>query len=336
MKTFYTKALVLATAVATCTGVNAQDYHLSHYESAPLYLNPALTGMPRDIKGVYRITSDFRSQWKSLGINSFKTFYVGYDHEIKTRNDRFGVGGYMINHRAGLGQFNSFTIMASGSYDITKRKSPHILRTGIQVGILNKSYRNYDYTFNEQYNANTGEFDPSMNSNEDFQRASIYRFDAAAGIYYKYYDVHSKCWPSLGVALHHITMPNESFTSVERRLPIRYVIHSDCRIALQKELAITPKVLFMSQGKAIEINGGAQLTYKVDDRFTIIPGIWYRYKDAIIADLGFQLGNTTLRFSYDINTSYLNRYTGGRGAFEVSLVMIGKKGEPLVPVRSFF
>ena len=81
--------LLLVTGLLLNVNGIAQDYHLSHYDAAPLYLNPALTGMSKDIRGDYRITSDFRSQWKSLGIKQYKTFYVGYDMPIIKKENRF-------------------------------------------------------------------------------------------------------------------------------------------------------------------------------------------------------------------------------------------------------
>jgi len=328
--------LLVTGLLLTADGI-AQDYHLSHYDAAPLYLNPALTGMSKDIRGDYRITSDFRSQWKSIGIKPFKTFYVGYDMPIEKKENRFGVGGYIINHRAGIGQFNTFSLMASGSYDITKgKKNPHIFKTGLQLGFLNKAYAQENFTFNEQYNTSTGEFDQTTDNREDFQKASIFKFDAAFGLYYKYLDPEEKYTPSAGLALQHITMPDESFTAYKSKLPIRYTFHTDCKININEKWDVTPKLLFMLQARATEFNFGAQGSYKIDDNFKVLPGIWYRNKDALILDLAFQFTNNYLRFSYDINTSYLNSYSGGRGAFEISLILVGKKGEPLVPVRKYF
>lgn len=337
MKTNQLKTALLFCCLTAAGSVMAQDYHLSHYDAAPLYLNPALTGMSKDIRGDYRITSDFRSQWKSLGIKQFKTFYAGYDMNIIKKEERFGVGGYIINHRAGIGQFNTFSIMTSGSYDITKGyRNPHVFKTGIQLGLLNKAFNDGNFTFNEQYNSSTGEFDQSMDDLENFQKTSIFRFDAAFGLYYKYLDPEEKYIPSVGLALQHVTMPNESFTSYKSKLPIRYTFHTDCKIKINEKWDITPKVLFMMQARATEFNFGAQGSYKIDDNFKVLPGIWYRNKDALVLDLAFQFTNNYLRFSYDINTSYLDTWTGGRGAFEVSLVLVGKKGEQLVPIRKYF
>ena len=338
MKTFIKiNTILLVTGLLLNENGIAQDYHLSHYDAAPLYLNPALTGMSKDIRGDYRITSDFRSQWKSLGIKQFKTFYTGYDMPIVKEENRFGVGGYIINHRAGIGQFNTFSLMASGSYDIMKgNKNPHIFKTGLQLGFLSKAYDQDKYIFNEQYNSSTGEFDAAADNMENFQKASIFKFDAAFGLYYKYLDPEGKYTPSVGLALQHITMPNESFTSYKSKLPIRYTFHTDCKIKINEKWDVTPKFLFMLQAKTTELNLGAQGSYKIDDNFKVLPGIWYRNKDALILDLAFQFTNNYLRISYDINTSYLNTYTGGKGAFELSLVLVGKKGEQLVPIRKYF
>jgi hypothetical protein len=62
----------------------------------------------------------------------------------------------------------------------------------------------------------------------------------------------------------------------------------------------------------------------------IIGGCDWRYKDAVIIHLGVKQDSYALRFSYDVNTSYLKSYTNGRGAWEVSLVYTGEKGKSFI------
>ena len=332
MKIFLYTSFVLAVGV---NSLQAQDYHLSHYDAAPLYLNPALTGMSQDVEGDFRITTDTRTQWRALGVKPFTTYYAGYDMVLRKGDERFGVGGYIINNRGGIGNFNTFNFMVSGAYDIIKSGSPHVLRTGLNMGLMNKSFRFDNYLFDSQYSQTSGDFDSGMPSNENMLSSSIFRFDAAFGVYYKYTDDSKAFTPAVGLALHHVTMPRENFSDAEARLPIRWVVHTDCKIVTGEKTFVTPKVLFMQQAKATELNAGFNFGYKINDDFALVPGFYYRNKDAFVADIGIQFGKNTLRFSYDINTSYLSRFTGGRGAFEISLVMIGEKGKPIIPAISF-
>ncbi|MFN3916591.1 MAG: PorP/SprF family type IX secretion system membrane protein [Flavobacteriales bacterium] len=326
---------ILPILVACATTLQAQDYHLSHYDAAPLYLNPALTGMSHDMEGDFRASINSRNQWRALGTKPFTTYYAGYDMVLKKGDERFGAGGYIINNRGGIGNFNTFNFMASGAYDIIKSGSPHVLRTGLNMGLMNKSFRFDNYSFDNQYSNTTGDFDQSLAHNENFMSSSLFRFDAAFGVYYKYADDSKIYTPAVGIALHHVTMPKENFSDAEARLPIRWVAHTDCKIITNEKTFVTPKVLFMQQAKAMELNMGFNFGYKINNDFAIVPGFYYRNKDAFVADLGIQFANNMLRFSYDINNSYLSQFTGGRGAFEISLVMVGEKGKPILPAMSF-
>src|ERR1041385_7187272 len=104
MKILYS---ILAGCLAASTAYAQEDYHLSQMEAAPLYLNPAMTGMFCGEKGDYRISSDYRSQWTSLGIKPFSTAYLSYDmpvrkiNHMRRTNNKWGVGGYLIDNKAG-------------------------------------------------------------------------------------------------------------------------------------------------------------------------------------------------------------------------------------------
>jgi type IX secretion system PorP/SprF family membrane protein len=330
MKIFkYTLSLFIVLGTMTLT---AQDYHLSQYDAAPLYLNPALTGLSHDVEGDYRITINSRSQWRALGNKPFSTQYAGYDMVMNEWGKRFGVGGYLINNRGGIGSFNTFNFMLSGAYDIINdASSPHILRSGINIGLMNKSVRFDNYSFDSQYSYVNGGFDQNLNNYENNLNNSLFRFDAALGIYYKYADESNSYKPSAGLSVHHITMPKDAFFETNARLPMRWVFHTDCWFDLNDQMYLLPKVLYMNQGKANELNLGLSYGYKFNDEYSIIPGFYYRNKDAFVFDIGFKFANNILRLGYDINTSYLSQYTGGRGAFEISLVVLGIKGKSVLP-----
>jgi type IX secretion system PorP/SprF family membrane protein len=327
--TQYIVSLLIAFGAMTLT---AQDYHLSQYDAAPLYLNPALAGLSHDVEGDYRVTIDSRSQWRALGNKPFSTQYAGFDMVMHQWDKRFGVGGYLINNRGGIGSFNTFNFMASGAYDIINdASSPHVLRTGLNIGLMNKSVKFDNYSFDSQYSYLNGGFDQSLNNNENNLNNSLFRFDAAMGIYYKYVEKGKPYQPAAGLSVHHFTMPRDAFFETRARLPMRWVFHTDCFFELNEKMYITPKVLFMHQAKANELNVGLSYGYIINEEYSIIPGIYYRNKDAFVFDIGFKFANNILRLGYDVNTSYLSQFTGGRGAFEVSLVVVGVKGKSVLP-----
>ncbi|MDO8998526.1 MAG: PorP/SprF family type IX secretion system membrane protein [Bacteroidota bacterium] len=312
-----------------------QDFHVSHYDVATMYLNPALTGVYGLEKGDYRVYVDQRSQWRALGIKPYLTSYIAYDMPCKIKNKSVGLGGYIINNNSGIGNYNTLTFMPSASYNVLgdKAKYKHVLTVGLQMGLFYRSTNPNKLNYDVQYslNNNGGAFDQNIANNEAYNRVNITRFDANFGLFYRYVELNKKARPYAGFTMAHLTRPNESMTGAQSQLPIKWVGNAGCDIKLDEKLDITPRILFMSQAKAYEFTSGFLFYYKMNENNTkVFAGFDYRLKDACIISLGLKHDNYAVRLSYDINTSYLNKYTRSRGAFEVSLVYTGEKG------KSFF
>ena len=308
--------------------LNAQDFHLSQYDAAVLYLNPALTGSYFQEKTDYRICADYRSQWKSVSGNPYSTAYLSFDMPV----NRYGIGGYIINNHAGAGGFNSFNFMLSGTYQITNHNTgPHFLSVGLQAGLLNKGFNPDNFTYDSQYSGSSSSgFDANLSSNETFTKTNILKFDANMGVYYKYKQKFTKLNPFVGLSVFHVTMPDESFTDEEKRLPVRMSLHGGTDIHINKGFKLTPKILFMTQDKATEINAGILGFYNIrETKYDVILGLDYRVKDAVIIQFGIKQDGHQFRVSYDINTSYLNKFSGNRGGIEFSLIFSGRKKEKL-------
>jgi len=307
--------------------VQSQDFHVSQYDAVNLYMNPALTGVYFKPKIEYSVATAYRSQWKSISGKSFSTFIISFDKSFR----RFGLGGIVVNNRSASGGFNNFMGLLSGSYQIMNdRRGPHSLTVGVQAGFLNKSFNPDKFTFDSQYSSGTaGGFDNNLPSQEQFDRTSIFKIDAHMGIFYKYIENSSLIHPFAGISVFHVTMPDESFTESESRLPIRVNGNAGVDFIVGDLVTLKTSALYMIQGTATEINGGVLVYYNISESdYDVIGGIHYRWKDAIIAQAGLRFQNHTFRMSYDINTSFLSQYSGKKGGVEFTLVMTGKKKTP--------
>lgn len=309
--------------------IQAQDFHLSQHREAALYMNPALTGtytgIYQDEDSDYRIALDTRSQWGALGIKPYNTAYLGYDMKY----ERFGIGAYLINNQSGSGNINMLQFQVSGNYNIIERDEPHILTAGLQLGLFNKSFNPQEFTYHNQYSSALGGFDANAQSGEAFGKTNKLNFDANIGAFYKYNEDDNMAKPYIGVSTYHLTMPNESFYSEKQRIPMRWVVSAGSDLEINEEFYIQPDLLFMYQGGAREILFNANTKYVFDDTYSVLFGAGYRFSDALVFNIGLKHKRNILKFSYDINTSFLNEYTGGRGAMELTIVLLGKKGEPL-------
>jgi type IX secretion system PorP/SprF family membrane protein len=314
------KVLTLVFACAL-VGAKAQDFHLSQYDMAPLYYNPAVTGVffNKDIK--MRVAGNYRSQWQKLQGKPYSSVAVSWDMPL---DDRFGIGVMVMDHIAGTSNFGTFQFMASGSYRITSANSRnHVLTTGLQLGLFQKRFSDDALLFENQYDATNG-LDPNLPHGEVFSRYRMIRFDANMGIYYKYIDKNGRFDPSVGLGVYHLTMPNESFTGQKHRLPIRWAATAACDIHAREDLTFTPNVLFMYQRKAMELNAGLLVNYAMQgSQYSLLAGGSYRHKDAIVIHLGFKQGENVFRLSYDVVTSNLKNYGGRRGGFEMGVIYTG-------------
>jgi type IX secretion system PorP/SprF family membrane protein len=307
-----------------------EDYHLSQFNAASLYLNPALTGMYLGERGDYRITSDYRSQWRALGLKPYTTAFISYDMPLHKYENKWGVGGYLIDNKSGVGKFQTLNAMGSAAYNIIDGTNEHYLTAGLQMGILYKSFDPTSYTFGVQYSSASGTFEQTINNEENFSKTSLVKFDANMGVFYKYMGRGKKYHPSAGFSVYHATKPNDTFSDYKSRLPMHFIFHTACDFELNDEMMLQPHFLYMNQAKAYEANIGALFFYKIKkSSLDMIVGCDYRYKDAIVAHFGFRQNQHYFRFSYDINTSTLKTYSGGKGAWEFSLILVGIKDQPM-------
>lgn len=308
----------------------AQDFHLSQIDAAPHYFNSGLTGMYLGEKGDYKIYADYRSQWRSFGIKPYSTFYMAYDMPFKKQ---FGLGGYLISNRNGAGGINSIQVMPSAAYRITKdADGEHQLSVGAQAGIIYRSFDPERYTYEKQFSPDSPTiFDQTIASGETFNKMSQVKFDAGMGVFYKYKKSDWKAHPFVGYSVYHLTRPNQTFTDIQKdKMPMRWVYQLGAHYKINEKVTVTPVILYMIQAKAQELNLGATGDYLLKDtKYTILYGLNYRSKDALILQAGMKYGPHIFMFSYDINVSSLNDYTNGKGAFEFSVKLTGIKGTSL-------
>lgn len=303
---------------------NAQDAHLSQYFANPLYLNPSMTGM---YSGTSRVHLHYRSQWRSLTNNPFVTTAVSCDKKVK----KIGLGGLIINSKAGKGSLNVLNFVVSGAYDFSIDSAKlHHISIGTQMGLIHKSVNISELTFENQYvSANGGSFDPSIPSGENFYNRSVTLPDFNFGFRYDYTSDKTLTNPFIGISVFHFNEPGESFFGNNNKLPKRYIIDGGVKININRKIQITPLFLFMYELNASEMTTGILTNYYFRQlNAGLIYGIAYRNKDAAIIYLGLKYQNFIYRLSYDVNISSLSPVSRGRGGFELSITYIRSKTPP--------
>ncbi|MEJ6617539.1 MAG: PorP/SprF family type IX secretion system membrane protein [Crocinitomicaceae bacterium] len=311
-------ALFLSVFVHTAS---AQDAHLSMYDAAPLYLNPALTGV---MDGDFRLHAQYRTQWKAVNFKPYTSILASFDMPIK----KWSFGIQISNFRAGFGNFNVIQGLLSTSYNtaIDKRKN-NFLSFGVQAGVMQKSLEHQLLSFNNQYNlSNGGDFDQTIVSGENFGAQSVVLPAVnVSGIYY-FAKQKSRLNPFIGFSAFNLLNSKESLFGQDNRLPFRYYIHAGTRINITELLYVIPKVLIMQQGTFNEQTFAAEVGYFLKGSETyLLGGVIYRNKDALVATLGFKKAAFIFKVGYDFNLSSLTSASTGRGGLELSLTYTHKK-----------
>lgn len=319
------KIIAVAVLVFTAGICRGQDYHLTHYDAAKIYLNPAMTGM---FDGYYRIHANYRNQWSAVASNPFQTAALAFDMPVK----RYGWGVQMMNSRAGLGNFNELSLTLSGAYDLQcDKKNYHHVAFGMSVSGVQKSVDMGRLTWHNQYDPSHNNFNSSVSSGESTDIESDYNMMINAGVLYYYAKDGSRVNPFIGVSAFNLNRPDESFLGSTSKLPIHYILHTGARIGINERLVLCPRFLYMMQTNDREMIYGllANIYLPNQDAYLIV-GPTFRQKDAAIVEVGLKMGQFTYRLSYDVNISTLKPATNNRGAIEFSLIYVAKRKVPVV------
>jgi type IX secretion system PorP/SprF family membrane protein len=317
------KIHIIAAGMLFCCIMQAQDFHLSLYDAAPLFLNPAMTGL---VEGKVRAHAQYRNQWSSVAYKPFTTSLVSFDMS----KGKWGFGGQISNERAGIGNYNVLQALASVAYAIPLDKNRfHNLSLGLQAGFNQKRIEYQIYTFDNQWSTSGGgTFDKSISSNENFSGQTQFEEVVNFGALYYYAKQQSRINPFVGFSAFNLTQPKEAFLGGDNRLPMRFYAHTGVRINISELLYCIPKVLIYQQKNI------TQQTYALDagyyfkgEKFYALAGFILRVKDASVANFGIRKDNYIIRMGYDFNTSTLSGTSKTRGAYEISLTWLGKKAK---------
>ena len=334
------RKIILAFVILSClsTQISAQlDIHFSQFYAAPLTLNPAMTGV---MNCQQRIGLNYRNQWASvLRDKAYQTVNAEFDGKATVgRYDYFGYGVDLFTDQAGSLNFRQSDVAASFSY--AKRMSGYRSRAsylvaGARIGLDNHAVNVQDAHWGSQNN--NGVFDGNINSGEtSFGRDSYLFLDVSAGLmWFTVIDENTNYF--FGAAYDHLNRPNVSFTggttAVSKPLDSKITLHAGGEFRTNDRISLLPGIVTFIQGKAMEINGGTSVRFLMGSskRSTeaLQFGGWVRLvnnnnsgigTDAIILSTRFDYNNTSIGFSYDINTSQLKTASNGNGGFEFSLI----------------
>lgn len=340
MSSLKIKHIVIGSLLSCLCGGSmlAQDVHFSQFTETPQLLNPAATGV---YNGYMRAILNYKNQWTAMG-KAYNTGAASFDIPMFDYNERkahLGAGLNFFSDRAGDSQFGLTQVNLCISAILPVSKSSKF-STGISIGGAQHKANLNSLVWGNQYNG-TG-FDPNINSYESTPVSSFMYFDLGAGIYYEYnsgkitFERNEAKRLGIGVAYYHINRPTQKYFSVSEKLYGKIVAtingHFD---KTGTKLSIRPSAMFALQGPNMEITAGCALRYRLKNGTKITGfysesgiaiGVNYRYQDAIIPYLFYELKDFGIGVSYDLNVSSYKKASHLNGGAEVSLKYFIQKG----------
>lgn len=323
----------------------AQDQHFTQFYSAPLTINPALTG---SIDAKYRMGLIYRDQWRNVLDNPATTIAGALDLRFpivwrgaKLR-DAAGVGLMFFNDKNPGTDFTTTQIALSGAYHKSLNKvSNQFLSLGVQIALSQRNVNYENLTFEDQFNGTTGF---TVGTAESLPPNNFSYADYAVGLNYSYAPVN-KTGFFAGFAIHHFLEPQMSFyfdevnpeESPSNTLFTKYSGQLNVQIPLGKKFELSPRTFFAKQGPHLELNAGTNFRILISDlnNTALHIGSWVRTvgneddsfgMDAVIIMFGFEVGDFLVGASYDASVNDLRVTSTGlsRSALEFSLVYLGE------------
>ena len=317
------KILIWAITLGLLEGHRAigQDLHFSQYFNSPLTINPANTGFIPDAN--YRLGVNYRDQWANIPV-PYETMSAFGDAQLLRNQLTYGwlgVGGAVLEDNAGSGDLVSTTVYGSIAYHQLLGLSS-LISAGFNVGYAQKMIDLAKLTFGDQWNGKF--FDASLPTNEPITQTSANYLDLQAGLNYAYFP-NDNIYINLGFSVAHLNTPRETFYAGDNQIPRRYIAFLNASIKLSELLIINPSGYYTTQAGASELVFGGYLSYNLsgDGAKQLFGGVYYRWNDAAIPMVGYQLSNIKMMFSYDATVSSLGNFNQHNGAYELSLIYLG-------------
>lgn len=318
--------------------VTAQDPQFSQFYAAPLYMNPAFAGSTQQ----GRVGLNYRNQWPSIDAN-FSTVSAYADFFIEDKNS--GIGGILTRDYVGIVGLQSISLGLQYAYQLQLTEDISF-RPGVQVAVVNRSINFGDLRFGDQFDPATGAIVNSTAEALNTGQSKFFPDISFGGLLFS-----NSAW--LGVALHHITEPNQSILGEKDNLDSKFSIHGGYKFyfkpgvlgtglyARPRERSIAPVFQYRSQGPFSQADIGLYYTFE-----PLIVGTWYRgipfqtvngfaNNESIVLLLGLTLKGQkdilNIGYSYDYTISQLG--VGSGGAHEFSLVYSWPTRNPRKPPK---
>ncbi len=312
MNRLYRIAVIIMMILAPAF-VQAQDVTFSQTYETPLYLSPSFTGLTNGC----RISLTYRNQWPGIG-TAYQNYLLCADHFLERYSSGIGLMWLCDNQGKGLLTDNKVSLLYAYEFAINKSL---FVRPGISFTFgqrkldQSKMITYTDITADGKY--------VTGGSSIEFDRTKASHVDAGASVML-YNDFF---WA--GASFDHLTQPDVSFTDVKDKIGMKITAFAGYKLTYQEYYrgaepkTMTFAVNYKHQYSFNQLELGAYWYYAPIEVGVAYRGLFFQMAgeinniDAIIPNIGVNIGSLRIAYSYDMTLSDLSAF--GNGSHEVSL-----------------
>jgi len=290
--------------------LQGQDTYFSQFYSSVLFLNPAFTGTAQ----MARFSASYRNQYPTLG-TTYATYNAAFDMPVDLLQG--GIGLNVTNDVQGDGIMNRFSVDGIYSYALVVNREITI-NAGFQASYMLRSLTVSNLIFPDGLDGSTGLY---TGPGEEISNRTTGYPDFSIG-----FVGYSRTWYA-GVAVHHLTRPNMSFSKNYREpLSRRYTLHGGIYIYIfEKKLGreavrLNPNLVIIQQGRQRQVNLGLEAFRK-----GLFTGIWFRQRrdfglSTAMVVAGYEHERFRFGYSFDFNVANPWKSNVGMGAHELTFL----------------
>jgi type IX secretion system PorP/SprF family membrane protein len=324
---------VSVTLVLLLAGSNiahAQAYRFSQFYAAPLYLNPALSGLENKM---YAGINHRTQQQANVKFHTSQASFI-YPVMLKGPVNRHigGAGITLLRDAAGIaGELvtNGVSLSYAHNLKLDFYGVNHLV-LGLQGSYYQQRVETGNFTWGSQVTAGgfNRDITPAFSRNVRANGLGV-----NAGLVWVFNSKNMRYRPDLpfssylGFAAANLNQPSMSFTDASDPLPIQYKIHGGANVQLSRKFSVQPSAMVLNQEYLTQVDVGAFMVFKHEfksnvmqntTRIQLHTGAWHRLNNAFIILLGASNGVFSTAVSYDTN-SFTPGSTASGTAFELSL-----------------
>jgi type IX secretion system PorP/SprF family membrane protein len=308
----------LSVLLALCNLGLSQDVNFSQFYETPLLRNPALAGI---FTGDIRVKASLRSQWAAITV-PYKTQALSAEYKLPLNagGDWLTLGMQVTNDIAGTIKLRKTAVLPVVSFNKSLSEvNDSYLSVAFMGGPVSTQFNPTELVTHQ---AN----DPALLNSSGYTY-----WDMGAGITYSSNygdDIHY----FVGASMYHINNPKLNYFADNTESSImgrKIAINGGLTAQTSDNNKVQAFVDYLKQDGNEQFLGGLlygvelNRTYREGKTLGVNFGTFFRWNDALIPTINFDLYDWNVGLSYDVNISRLNAYTKSQGAMELSVTYRG-------------